>query len=132
MKPAEAGTAEGGIRVLLRLEAAVVLIVTLLLYHNAGGGWGLFALLFLVPDLSALGYLANPRAGAIAYNAAHTYIAAIGAVALAWYTAPALVPAALVWVAHIAWDRAIGYGLKYPDQFGHTHLGLIGRARAGA
>jgi hypothetical protein len=24
-------------------------------------------------------------------------------------------------------DRALGYGLKYPSGFSHTHLGQIGR-----
>ena len=50
-----------------------------------GGSWALFALLLLAPDLSALGYLAGPAAGAACYNAAHTYLvpAALGAVGLA-------------------------------------------------
>jgi hypothetical protein len=30
-----------------------------------------FALLFLVPDITLLGYLAASRVGAVAYNAAH-------------------------------------------------------------
>jgi hypothetical protein len=124
------GIASGSVRILLRLEAAAVLVASVVAYRQAGGGWGFFALLFLAPDLSMIGYLAGPRAGAINYNAVHSYVGALGAVAVAWYAAPSWLPAALVWVAHIAWDRAIGYGLKYPDRFGHTHLGLVGRARA--
>jgi hypothetical protein len=31
------------------------------------------------------------------------------------------------WAFHVAVDRALGYGLKYPDSFAHTHLGWIGR-----
>ena len=77
-----------------------------------------------------LGYLAGPRAGAVAYNATHTYaapavLAAVSAAA-GWGLG---VPAALVWAAHIGLDRALGYGLKLPDGFPHTHLGPIGRAR---
>ena len=34
---------------------------------------------------------------------------------------------ALIWAAHIGFDRALGYGLKYPTSFGETHLGRIGR-----
>jgi hypothetical protein len=26
-------------------------------------------------------------------------------------------------------DRILGYGLKYPDAFQHTHLGIIGQAQ---
>jgi hypothetical protein len=120
-------------RLLLRLEAAAAFGVTLLLYRQFGGGWGLFLLCFLLPDLSMLGYLAGPRVGATLYNAVHTYL---GPIAL-WLLARSLnsswaLYAALIWAGHIACDRMLGYGLKYPSAFGHTHLGLIGRARASA
>jgi hypothetical protein len=29
---------------------------------------------------------------------------------------------ALIWLAHIGADRALGYGLKYPTAFKDTHL----------
>jgi len=31
-------------------------------------------------------------------------------------------PVALIWIAHIAIDRAIGYGLKYGERFKSAHL----------
>ena len=34
---------------------------------------------------------------------------------------------AAVWTAHIAMDRALGYGLKLPTGFADTHLGRIGK-----
>ncbi|MFN2487867.1 MAG: DUF4260 family protein [Acidimicrobiia bacterium] len=34
-----------------------------------------------------------------------------------------------IWLAHIGCDRLLGYGLKFPNAFTHTHLGLTGRAR---
>jgi hypothetical protein len=37
--------------------------------------------------------------------------------------APLLYGPALVWAAHIGFDRLLGYGLKYPAAFGVTHLG---------
>jgi hypothetical protein len=58
---------------LLRLEGATVLVSSLLLYGMHGGNWWLFVLLLLVPDLSALGYLAGNRIGARCYNFVHTY-----------------------------------------------------------
>lgn len=61
-------------RPLLQLEGAAVLIVSLLFYHWSQGSWLQFALLFLLPDLSMLGYAANIRVGAITYNAVHTYV----------------------------------------------------------
>ena len=38
----------------------------------------------------------------------------------------------IIWFGHIGMDRLVAFGLKYPDSFGHTHLGWKGRAgRAG-
>jgi hypothetical protein len=48
--------------------------------------------------------------------------------ALAW---PLALSIAIIWLAHIGFDRALGYGLKYSDGFGFTHLGRIGRDAAG-
>ncbi|MCU1586822.1 MAG: conserved rane protein of unknown function, partial [Frankiales bacterium] len=77
---------------------------------------------------SAVGYARSTRTGAAFYNLAHSYPAPalLGAVAVA--TSDHLWQAvALVWLAHIGMDRALGYGLKYDDSFKHTHLGSIGR-----
>ena len=124
-------TSTPDVRVLLRLEGLIVLLVSLMLYSGFGEGWVLFGVLFLAPDLSMLGYLAGPRVGAISYNAAHTY-AASGALAgfgLA-LASPLAVALALIWTAHIGFDRAMGYGLKSPSGFHTTHLGQIGRRDA--
>jgi ABC-type phosphate/phosphonate transport system permease subunit len=88
----------------------------------------LFALLFLLPDLSMLGYLAGPRIGARVYNVAHSYLVPLGIGALGLLVAlPFALPLALIWAAHIAFDRALGFGLKYEAGFGFTHLGRVGR-----
>ena len=44
---------------------------------------------------------------------------------------PLTLSIAMIWLAHIGFDRALGYGLKYSDGFGFTHLGRIGRDAAG-
>ena len=41
-----------------------------------------------------------------------------------------LLSVAVIWVAHIGFDRMFGFGLKYKLGFGYTHLGRIGRASA--
>ncbi len=98
--------------------------VSALLYARTGASWWLFAVLWLTPDLSMLGYLAGPCRGARAYNAVHTYTVPITlAVAALVLRAPALLPFALIWVNHIGVDRLLGYGLKYSDAFSSTHLG---------
>ncbi|HEX7915777.1 DUF4260 domain-containing protein [Rudaea sp.] len=123
-----AAGASGGVRLLLRLEGLAAFLIALALYHQTEYGWGMFALCFLAPDLSFLGYLAGDRVGAIAYNAAHSYLGAVAVlVASAYFAAPLLFAAGLIWCAHIGFDRALGYGLKYAAGFGHTHLGRIGR-----
>jgi Domain of unknown function (DUF4260) len=110
-------------RLLLHLEGAAVLIASLVAYHWSHGSWMQFALLFLAPDLAMLGYLGGVRAGAITYNAAHTYT---GPLALAVFDAAsnrlAVFTLALIWIAHIGFDRMLGYGLKYPTRFKDTHL----------
>ncbi|MGZ8984451.1 MAG: DUF4260 family protein [Methylotenera sp.] len=37
-----------------------------------------------------------------------------------------LLCAGVVWCAHIGFDCALGYGLKYSTGFYFTHLGIIG------
>jgi hypothetical protein len=34
--------------------------------------------------------------------------------------------AAIIWIPHIGFARALGNGLKYPDAFRHTHLTPMG------
>lgn len=120
--------ASGGVRILLRAEGLAQLLAAVSLYWHAGGDWRVFALLFLVPDLSFAGYLAGPRLGALAYNTMHSTIVplalASAAVASDQRSALAL---ALIWLAHIGFDRALGYGLKQARGFAFTHLGAIGR-----
>jgi hypothetical protein len=45
---------------------------------------------------------------------------------------PLLLSLALIWVAHIGFDRLLGYGLKYATAFGHTHLGVVGKLKTQA
>ena len=108
---------------MLRVEGAVMLVGSVLLYWMGGGSWWLFALLLLAPDLSMLGYLAGPRVGAIVYNVFHYYPlpAALGIIGML-AGSPLAVSVVLVWFAHIGMDRLMGYGLKYPTGFKDTHL----------
>ncbi|MBC6906512.1 DUF4260 family protein [Saccharophagus sp. K07] len=118
------------ISIILRLEGLLVLILSLLVYAQYGSGWTLFAILFLLPDLSLLAYFSGPRIGAAAYNAAHSYIGALLLVTWGFLLGGSLALAlGIIWVAHIGFDRAMGYGLKSPEGFRFTHLGLIGQSR---
>lgn len=115
---------------LLRLDGLVVAVAAIGAYTVLGGNWWIFALLILAPDLSMLGGLAGPAIGARTYNLVHSYFVPIAIATAGWFAGAAfLIPYMLIWVAHIAIDRALGYGLKYPASFSETHLGLIGKAR---
>jgi len=110
-------------RWLLHIEGAAIFALSLFFYRQGHYGWGLYALLFLAPDLSMLGYLANVKIGSATYNLLHTSIFPIGVLLFALVRAEAgPLPYALIWISHIGFDRMLGYGLKYPTQFRDTHL----------
>ncbi len=112
---------------ILRLEALLLLAALVALYWWLHVSWIIFVVLILAPDVAMLGYLRNTRIGAMSYNAFHSYVGPL-LLATAAAFSRALLPFAVIWAAHIAMDRALGYGLKYDDSFQHTHLGTIGRA----
>ena len=114
---------------LLKLEGLVLFLLAIMIYHRESYGWPLFWWTLLVPDISMLGYLAGPKMGAVCYNIAHSKLLP-GMLALAglFYGNPLMLSLSLVWFAHIGIDRMLGYGLKYPEGFKVTHLGLIGQA----
>jgi hypothetical protein len=108
---------------LLHLEGAAVFIATLFAYQHNHGSWLLFALLFLLPDLSMIGYVANAHVGAFTYNTIHTYIGPLVLGSFALFTGKHLpLLLALIWIAHSGFDRMLGFGLKYSSRFKDTHL----------
>lgn len=141
--PGATGSVTGGgppPRVIVRIENGLVAALALLgTYLIAPNLWWFPLAVFLVFDLSMLGYARSTTLGAFWYNAVHTYVwpAVLAAVAMAVADASptaatwtALV--ALAWAFHVGVDRALGYGLKLPDAFTSTHLGTIGNQRARA
>ena len=111
------------VRVALRLEGAALAAAAIALYADQGLSWLAFLLLWLAPDVGALGYLAGNRVGAVAYDLTHfegwpVLLGVAGVVA----GADLAVQLALIWLSHVGIDRAIGYGLKYPSAFRDTHL----------
>jgi hypothetical protein len=118
---------------LLRTEESALLLATLFTYQHLHYSWLLFALLFLTPDLFMLGYLLNVRIGAATYNLAHTLTLPLALLFLSylqhWPLAAAI---ALIWITHIAFDRLLGYGLKYPTHFKDTHLQHLSGTQADA
>jgi hypothetical protein len=122
-----------------RVEAGAVALVALAavvtLYPE---WWWVLLAAFLAFDLSMLGYLRSAAAGATTYNLCHNYAfpaVAAGAALAVETVSPATSTVAGVlacaWFFHVGVDRALGYGLKLPDSFKHTHLGWIGGEGSG-
>lgn len=111
---------------ILRLEELGVFIFSLFLFAQTSFGWWWFPLLILLPDMGMVGYLVNPKIGAVIYNVFHhKAIAVILYMTGFIWDVPFIELAGIIFLGHAAMDRMLGYGLKYPDRFQHTHLGRI-------
>jgi hypothetical protein len=110
-------------KLLLHIEGAAILIAACVFYQHLRGSWLWFALLFLVPDVSMVGYLADKRIGAMIYNFVHTYTVPIILLITLWFSGQtSYLWLVVIWVAHIGFDRLLGAGLKYETAFRDTHL----------
>ena len=95
--------------VLLRVEGAAMLACSLFLYHSFVARWAVFFALCLWPDLFMLGYLVNAKLGARLYNLVHMDALPL-ALAVVSFALGQSGPMtfALIWLAHIGWDRTLG------------------------
>lgn len=113
-------------KILLHLEGAAILLLSLYFYSYNQFSWLLFFVLLFAPDISMIGYLFNNKVGAVLYNLFHTYSLPIGAVILGvLLSSEVVLEIGLIWSAHIGMDRMIGYGLKYSTHFKDTHLNRV-------
>lgn len=112
----------------LKVEEFAQFILGIFLFSQLDFAWWLFPALILLPDIGMLGYAFNPKIGALIYNLFHNKAIAI-AVYLAgvFYFGPIFTLIGIILFSHSAMDRIFGYGLKYPDSFKNTHLGVIGK-----
>ena len=100
-----------------------VIAIYFLTIYNLGLSFWIWLLLFFTPDIGMLGYLANTRAGAVVYNLFHHKGIALLLAVLGYYFHNDIITAAgILLFGHSSFDRAMGFGLKYPDSFKHTHL----------
>jgi hypothetical protein len=119
---------------IIRMEEAAIaaLGIYLLTRYNLGISVWLWIPLFLSPDISMLGYLVNTRIGAICYNLFHHKGIALVLAAIGFFVqVPALLTVGILLFAHSSFDRMMGYGLKYSDDFKHTHLGWLPQKKEG-
>jgi hypothetical protein len=116
---------------LLKLEELAEMLLAVVVFAHLPYAWWVLSATFLLPDLSMLGYLAGPRVGAASYNLAHHKALAIAVGIAGWALGlPVVMLAGTVLLFHSAFDRLLGYGLKYTTGFQDTHLGRAGKVAA--
>jgi len=121
---------EKAMAIVIKIEEAAITAVTIyfLTKYNLGLSVWLWILLFFSPDLSMIGYLVNARTGALTYNLFHHRAVAIVLLATGlWMHMDILISIGLLLAAHSSFDRMLGYGLKFSDNFKHTSSGWIGK-----
>lgn len=113
---------------LLTLEEIAQFSLAILLFSQLEYAWWIFPLFILLPDISMVGYLVSPKSGAWLYNFFHHKMTAV-VVLFAGFTfhLPMIELAGIILLAHSSMDRIFGYGLKFSDDFRHTHMGWIGK-----
>ncbi len=115
---------------ILKLEELAEFVLGILIFSRLEFAWWYFPALLLLPDLGMLGYLINPKIGAWLYNFVHHKALGISVLAFGFYQQnQSILLLGTILFSHAAFDRIMGYGLKYEDSFEHTHLGKIGKAR---
>jgi len=110
-------------------EAAITAVALYFLsQYNLGLSFWIWLPLFFSPDIAMLGYLAGNHTGAFLYNLFHHRGLALVLTAIGFCMhLPVWVSIGLLLFAHASFDRMLGFGLKYKDSFGHTHLGWGGK-----
>lgn len=113
---------------LLKLEEVGQFLLSIFLFHQTDYAWWIFPACILLPDVSMLTYAFSTKIGAWCYNLFHHKLIALAILLLGYYLKIELmVLTGIVLFGHAAMDRIFGYGLKFSDNFKHTHLGWIGK-----
>lgn len=113
---------------LLKFEELAEMLLALFVFAHLPYAWWVLPATFLLPDLSMVGYVA----GAICYNLVHHKALAVAVGITGWVVGqPVLVLAGTGLLFHSAFDRLLGYGLKYATGFKNTHLAGLEVSQAG-
>jgi hypothetical protein len=117
-------------KTILKIEEAAMLAICLYGLYFFDCKWWAYLLLVFGPDISMLGYVAGNKAGAFCYNLFHHKGVALLLFGFGIYLKiPSVSIVGLILFGHSSMDRMLGYGLKYNEGFGFTHLGKIGKEK---
>jgi len=110
----------------LKIEELAQFGLGVLFFTMLNFKWWVFPALLLTPDIGMLGYLINPKVGAIIYNFFHHKAVAIIVMVVGYlHLGEVVTLIGVILFSHAAFDRIFGYGLKYSDSFKNTHLGSL-------
>ncbi|GAF65184.1 hypothetical protein BTS2_2082 [Bacillus sp. TS-2] len=110
-------------QLLVRIENGMAFLFSFYIYVQLDFPIWLFFVLLLAPDVTMIGYAWNHKIGASIYNLGHSLILPLIFLLFAiFFKVDTLLLLSIIWLAHIFIDRFFGYGLKYPDNFKHTHI----------
>ncbi len=108
----------------LKLEELAQFAFGIYLFSLLPFAWWWFLVLLLTPDIGMIGYAFGNKTGAFLYNLFHHKGIAIGLYLLGvYFQNDILMLIGSILFAHAAFDRILGYGLKYEKGFKFTHLG---------
>ncbi|WP_218145462.1 DUF4260 domain-containing protein [Parapedobacter koreensis] len=122
---------EKAMDIIIKIEEAAITAIAIyfLAAYNLGISIWVWILLFFSPDVSMLGYVVNSRVGAFTYNLFHHRAVALAVLTVGYLMhMDVLITCGLLLFAHASFDRMLGYGLKFPDDFKHTNLGWTRKA----
>ncbi|WP_405608180.1 DUF4260 domain-containing protein [Polaribacter sp. Asnod1-A03] len=115
-------------RNILKLEELLMFLLSIIAFNHLNFDWWWFLALFLLPDISFLGYSISVKFGTYFYNFFHHKGFAIALGVLGYYIDNEILKLlGVIFFSHSSFDRILGYGLKYSDDFKNTHLGKIGK-----
>lgn len=112
----------------LKLEELAMLLLGIYVFGFLYYEWWWFPVLFFAPDIGMIGYVFGNKFGAFLYNLLHHKGLAIFIYLTGFFFLnPLLQLIGVIMFSHAAFDRILGYGLKYEKGFRFTHLGEIGK-----
>lgn len=112
--------------ILLKLEELALFGLSIFAFTYTNFEWWYYLAFFFAPDIGMIGYIINPKLGAISYNLFHHRLIALGVyIAGIYLNNEWLTFSGIILFGHISFDRILGYGLKYSDSFHNTHLGKL-------
>jgi len=114
----------------IKLEEIMMFVLGIYAFSLLSYPWWLFLILFLLPDIGMIGYVFNFKIGAFSYNVLHHKGIAILIYLMGIYIQNEWFQlSGCILFSHSAFDRILGYGLKYKKGFKFTHLGEIGKKK---